>query len=66
MNTSRRKFLTSTAAVTAGAAAANLCTWGVKSAEAQAASGYRASVVVFLFGGNDSINMIVPYTDYAA
>jgi len=66
MNTSRRKFLTSTAAVTAGAAAANLCTWGVKSAEAQAASGYRAIVVVFLFGGNDSNNLIVPYTDYAA
>jgi uncharacterized protein (DUF1501 family) len=66
MNTSRRKFLTSTAAVTAGAAAANLCTWGVKSAEAQATSGYRAIVVVFLFGGNDSNNMIVPYTDYAA
>jgi uncharacterized protein (DUF1501 family) len=66
MNTSRRKFLTSTAAVTAGAAAANLCTWGVKSAEAQASSGYRAIVVVFLFGGNDSNNMIVPYTDYAA
>jgi uncharacterized protein (DUF1501 family) len=66
MNTSRRKFLTSTAAVTAGAAAANLCTWGVKSAEAQAATGYRAIVVVFLFGGNDSNNMIVPYTDYGA
>jgi uncharacterized protein (DUF1501 family) len=66
MNTSRRKFLTSTAAVTAGAAAANLCTWGVKSAEAQAASGYRAIVVVFLFGGNDSNNMIIPFTDYAA
>lgn len=66
MNTSRRKFLTSTAAVTAGAAAANLCTWGVKSAEAQAASGYRAIVVVFLFGGNDSNNLIVPYTDYAS
>jgi uncharacterized protein (DUF1501 family) len=66
MTTSRRKFLTSTAAVTAGAAAANLCTWGVKSAEAQAASGYRAIVVVFLFGGNDSNNLIVPYTDYAA
>ena len=66
MNTSRRKFLTSTAAVTAGAAAANLCTWGVNSAEAQAASGYRAIVVVFLFGGNDSNNMVIPFTDYAA
>ncbi len=66
MTTSRRKFLTSTGALTAGALAGNLATWGVKSAEAQAASGYRAIVVVFLFGGNDSNNMIIPYTDYAA
>lgn len=66
MNTSRRKFLTSTSALTAGALAGNLATWGVRSAEAQAASGYRATVVVFLFGGSDSNNMIVPYTDYAA
>jgi uncharacterized protein (DUF1501 family) len=65
MNTSRRKFLTSTGALTAGALAGNLCTWGVQSAEA-AASTYRAIVVVFLFGGNDSNNMIIPYTDYAA
>jgi uncharacterized protein (DUF1501 family) len=66
MNTSRRKFLTSTGALTAGALAGNLCTWGVQSAEAQAASPYRAIVVVFLFGGSDSNNMIIPYTDYAA
>ena len=66
MNTSRRKFLTSTSALTAGALAGNLCTWGVQSAEAQAAGGYRAIVIVFLFGGNDSNNMIIPYTDYAA
>jgi uncharacterized protein (DUF1501 family) len=66
MNTTRRKFLTSTGALTAGALAGNLATWGVRSAEAQAASGYRAIVVVMLFGGNDSNNMIVPYTDYAA
>jgi len=66
MNTTRRKFLTSTGAMTAGALAGNLCTWGVRSAEAQATSGYRAIVVVFLFGGNDSNNMILPYTDYAS
>ena len=41
-------------------------TWGVRSAEAQAASGYRAIVAVMLYGGNDSNNMILPYTDYAA
>ncbi len=31
-------------------------------AEAADTSGYRALVCVFLFGGNDSNNMIVPYT----
>lgn len=66
MNTNRRKFLTSTGALTASALAGNLCTWGVSSAEAQAMSGYKAIVVVMLFGGNDSNNMIIPYTDYAA
>ncbi len=66
MNTNRRKFLTSSGALTAGALAGNLCTWGVSSAEAQAMSGYKAIVVVMLFGGSDSNNMIIPYTDYAA
>ncbi len=65
MNTNRRKFLTSTSALTAGALAGNLGTWGVESANAQAVSGYKAIVCVFLFGGNDSNNMVIPYTDYA-
>jgi uncharacterized protein (DUF1501 family) len=62
----RRKFLQSSGALTAGALASNLATWGVSSAEAQATSGYKAIVAVFLFGGNDSNNMVMPYTDYAA
>ncbi|MFO1324930.1 MAG: DUF1501 domain-containing protein [Burkholderiales bacterium] len=66
MNINRRKFLTSTSALTAGALAGNLGTWGVESASAAVGSGYKAIVCVFLFGGNDSNNMIVPYTDYAA
>jgi len=66
MTTSRRKFLTSTGALTAGALAGNLATWGVNSAEAQATTGYKAIVAVFLFGGSDSNNMILPYDDYAA
>ncbi len=66
MNTSRRKFLTSTSALTASALAGNLGTWGVESASAAVGSGYKAIVCVFLFGGNDSNNMIIPYTDYAA
>src|SRR5207253_2903844 len=31
----------------------------------QTATNYQALVCVFLFGGNDSNNMVVPYTDYA-
>ncbi len=65
MNINRRKFLTSTTALTAGAAAASMLRWGVESAEAQAMGGYKALVCVFLFGGNDSNNMIVPVTDYS-
>ena len=34
-------------------------------AAAAAPSGYRALVCVFLFGGNDGNNMVVPYDDYA-
>jgi uncharacterized protein (DUF1501 family) len=64
MNANRRKFLTSTSALTASAAAGSLLRWGVESAEAQAAGGYKALVCVFLFGGNDSNNMIIPVTDY--
>jgi len=66
MNTNRRKFLTSTTALTASAAAGSMLRWGVESAEAQAMGGYKAIVCVFLFGGNDSNNMVIPYTDYAA
>lgn len=65
MNINRRKFLTSTSALTAGALAGNLGTWGVESASAAVGSGYKAIVCVFLFGGNDSNNMIIPVTDYA-
>jgi len=65
MNTNRRKFLKSSTALTASAAAASMLRWGVESAEAQAMGGYKALVCVLLFGGNDSNNMIVPVTDYA-
>ena len=65
MNTNRRKFLRSTTALTASAAAGSMLRFGVESAEAQAMGGYKALVCVFLFGGNDSNNMIIPFTDYA-
>ncbi len=62
---SRRVFLRSTSALTASGLAGALGHWGVSVAQAQAASDYKALVCVFLFGGNDSNNMIVPVDDYA-
>jgi uncharacterized protein (DUF1501 family) len=53
MNSSRRDFLKM--ATLAGAAR-----FGAMNALAQAPTDYRALVCVFLFGGNDSNNMIVP------
>ncbi|MFO1397135.1 MAG: DUF1501 domain-containing protein [Burkholderiales bacterium] len=66
MNNSRRKFLTSTGALTASAMAGSLGTLGIESANAAVNPGYKAIVCVFLFGGSDSNNMIIPYTDYGA
>ena len=55
--------------VAAGSAAAALGQLGLSSALAAATGGYRAMVGVFLFGGNDAWNMVVPtdsrYADYA-
>ena len=63
-NASRRLFLRHAGALstTLGSAAAplalNLSAMG--SAAAQSASDYKALVCIFLFGGNDSINMVLP------
>src|SRR5712691_13030218 len=38
--------------------------FGLLQALAQAGD-YRALVCIFLFGGNDSGNMVIPYDDYA-
>lgn len=59
---SRRDFLrlaccsAATASIVGG-----LSKFGLVSAMAQGASDYKALVCIFLFGGNDSNNMIVPY-----
>ncbi len=71
MNTNRRKFLSHTGALTASGLAGALGTWGIRCAEAQAVTDYKALVCVFLFGGADSNNMIVPndatrFAQYAA
>jgi len=67
-NASRRLFLRQSAAVasvvgSAAPLALNLAAMG--SAAAQAAGDYRAIVCLFLYGGNDSFNMVLP-TDAAS
>lgn len=65
MSTNRRQFLSRTTALTGAALAGGLGRFGVESASAQAVSDYKALVCLFLFGGADSNNMLVPDTDYA-
>ncbi len=64
---SRRHFLRCAGALSAAGAAApfalNLAAVG--GAAAQSAAGYKALVCVFLYGGNDSFNMVLP-TDTAS
>lgn len=63
MNASRRLFLRHAGVMSAlgaagGPLALNLSAIGT--ASAQTASDYKAIVCIFLFGGNDSINMVLP------
>ncbi len=64
---SRRGFLRTTccAAAAAGVAASNLNRLSMMSAYAQG-NDYKALVGIFMFGGNDANNMIIPYgsSDY--
>ena len=55
----RRHFIRSAASL---AATPLLPPFSISSADAADTSGYKALVCVFLFGGNDSQNMIVPIT----
>jgi uncharacterized protein (DUF1501 family) len=61
-NTSRRNFLRIGGAF---ATAAGFSRFGLMNAFAQGAANYKALVCVFLFGGNDSHNMVVPQTQAA-
>ncbi len=56
----RRQFLESCRTLAAAGAGAQLIRLGHMSAFAQTAPNYRALVCIFLFGGNDGNNMIVP------
>src|ERR1700757_4224528 len=58
----RREFLRTTCcSAAAGFAAASFSRFGLVNALAQTTTDYKALVCVFLFGGNDSNNMIIPY-----
>jgi len=57
---SRRQFLRSIATMGAAGFGSGFTRLGLISAKAQGGGGYRALVCVFLFGGNDANNTIVP------
>lgn len=64
MKTSRREFLRAASALSIAGSAApfaiNLASIGA--ASAQVTGGYKALVCVFLYGGNDAHNTVVPYS----
>lgn len=62
---SRRKFLQQSGALSALSLAGSLDTLGLSSAAAQTAP-YKALVCLFMFGGNDSNSLLIPYSDYAS
>ena len=67
MASSRRDFLrhSACALISAGAVSAGFKRFGMINALAQSgATGYKALVCVFLNGGNDGNNTIIPYDDY--
>ncbi|HWW89063.1 MAG TPA: hypothetical protein VNZ26_35965, partial [Vicinamibacterales bacterium] len=64
MTISRREFVLRSGCAM-GAAAVALHRFGLVDALAQA-GGYRAMVCIFLFGGNDSNNTIIPYDNYSS
>ena len=67
MRRNRRQFLRNCCGLGAASVAAHLSHLAPISALAQSASGYKALVCLFFFGGNDSNNMIVPIDSrYAA
>ena len=61
MDASRRQFLKSTAALSLGGASGFLCDLSRFNAFAADTGGYRALVCVFLFGGMDGHDAVIPY-----
>jgi uncharacterized protein (DUF1501 family) len=67
MAQTRREFLlhTGCGALSASALLSGLGRFALIDALAQAPGDYKALVCVFLFGGNDSNNVVIPVTNYA-
>src|ERR1051326_4183182 len=69
---SRRDFIKTCCALgSAGAIGMRLARYGMITANAQAATDYKALVCIYLSGGNDGNNLVVPlssqgYADYSA
>jgi uncharacterized protein (DUF1501 family) len=63
LNSSRREFLkrSSALAIAGGAAPLALNLAAISDAAAQTAADYKAIICVFLYGGNDYANTLVPY-----
>lgn len=66
MTTRRDFFRQSACGLSAAAFVSSLDRFARLSAATAPAPDYRALVCLFLFGGNDGNNMVVPYDDYAA
>src|SRR5579864_7272533 len=60
MGPTRRDFMRQCCCAAAMGVAANFSQFGLMNALAQSASDFRALVCIFLFGGNDSNNLLVP------
>ncbi len=60
MSTSRRSFLSAASMLAAGNVM-GFQPFGMLNALAQTTSEYKALVCVFLYGGNDSNNMLIPF-----
>jgi uncharacterized protein (DUF1501 family) len=61
----RRRFLATAGGLTAAGLVPGLGSLAIRAAGAQAYTDYKALVCVFLYGGNDSNNTVVPIDDYA-
>ena len=61
----RRRLLACAGGMTAAGLVPGLSSLALRTAAAQAFTDYKALVCVFLYGGNDSNNAVVPIDDYA-